>query len=117
MYKIIEKAETGHLGQTGGSIKVALTFDKIIDTKYYEKVVDGLDHSVITDDKNVIPYSERYFLLGKCGNVLEDIHDILSYFIKDDVVKNIEVILDNKSYSAPPKKVLDNPVLEFSMKG
>ncbi len=117
MYKITEKVETGHLGQTGGSLKITLSFDDVIDTKEYEEIVDGLDHSVITDDENVIPFSERFFLLEKCNNLFHDVHDVLSYFLFDGNVKNIEVRLDNKTYSAPPKVVLSNPVLKFSTKG
>ena len=117
MYKIKKRIEVGHYKQIGGSVDIILTFDNIMDTSLYEKLIDSLDHSLITDNSIMLNYSERFFLLNKCRNLLTDIHDILSYFIYNREVKNIEIEVNNKLYAAPPSILLDNSVLKYNIKG
>ena len=111
-YTITDTIEVGHSKFTGGTVDITFEFDHIIDPLCYYKIIDYLDHSLITDNDQFIKYSKRYFLLSECKNIFEDIHNILSYFAyslteinfsenKYENNVNLTVKINKESYTAP----------------
>ena len=90
MYKLTDIVEMGHTHYTGGSIEIGIEFDSILQEKKKKEIlniIDYLDHCLVTDNKEYIQYSARYFLLKKCNNIFTDIRDIISYFIDYKSIK------------------------------
>lgn len=85
MYKITDVVEMGHSPLIGGSITISLEFNDILtknNRDLYLKIIDALDHCLVTDNKDMIKHSARFFLLDESKSLFEDIHTILYYFVK-----------------------------------
>ena len=78
-YSITDVVEVGHSKFTGASIDVTFIWNDIIDIERFRqseipqlalKLIDCLDHALITDDERFIPHSYRHFLLDKSNDLL-----------------------------------------------
>jgi hypothetical protein len=122
MYRVKDVVECGYFDnqEKGGTIDVELSFDKF-DSEVINKclkIIDYFDHCVITDDKEVAEFSERYFLIDKKINFLEDIARCLKSTLVDEqiLITNIKITLGKVSYESHPNQ-LPNNVIEYSVKG
>ena len=100
MYKITDTVETGHSKFTGGSVTISIQTENILNDHEKEKIlkaIDCLDHCLITDNKEFIKFSQRYFLLDKCLSIFEDIQTILYFILKQDYI--CTVTLGKESYT------------------
>lgn len=127
MYKIKTKAEIGYLSgniHSGGSVKVIYDFIE------YEKnglvnvnqITDKLDHSLVTDDKDVISHSYRYYLLKETTFLLNDIYQIVTFLIKKDnpemmpLLESITIELDSTSYTFDYFRHKDGTIIHYNDK-
>ena len=84
MYQIKDIVELGHIKDTGGSVIVALHFDEIVtDPEPYLNIIDSLDHTVITDNADIVKMSDRHFLLDESKSIFEDIITVMSSLIAE----------------------------------
>lgn len=109
--KLTEITETGYFSKNsflvGGSIKIILEIDKILSENEKNeilKIIDYLDHTLITDNKEIIKFSSRFFLLDKVTTIFQDIHTILYYFLKEPYLCTVSLGKESftkrlKSYS------------------
>ena len=85
-YEIIERVETGYSNgsHVGGTIRVKLTFDYYIeDTTEYSKLIDMLDHCLVTSNEEAKKFSTRIFVLEKVTNFYEDVISIVTQLIDE----------------------------------
>jgi hypothetical protein len=134
-YTISDVVETGYFANSskGGTLKVSISFKKR--HKQFKKVIDiidYLDHSTITDNKKLLQFSERYFLLKKGlidkssinrGNVsmLTNIINILHYFLQEDkklakLKYSITVNLEKESLTLSKKECNRYILVSYSIK-
>ena len=82
MYWIRDVVEVGYYSNNskGASVEIGFGFKEYSPnvTDRALSVIDKLDHLLITDDAVLTENSERYILLNKLDNLLEDIYIILS---------------------------------------
>ena len=83
MFTIGDIVETGYNSRevVGGSVEIKLHFKHIqtpADSKVYLKIIDKLDHCLITSDINSAVWSQRYYRLGSLNNIYEDIVSIIT---------------------------------------
>lgn len=86
LYVIEDTVETGHAERIGGSISIKIYYEKILSEEERDnvlKIIDYLDHTLITYNKNYINISKRFFLVKDSGNLLMDVIGILNHFITD----------------------------------
>jgi len=102
MYQIKDIVELGHMNETGGSVKIALKFNGIVDPEPYLTLIDSLDHTIITDNTKVTTMSVRYFLLSESRSLLRDVVTVMSNLIMEyertldakDLIPCIECIVE-----------------------
>jgi len=93
MYMISKTVELGHSIYTGGSIRIGLEFDDVVndtDKEFYSKLIDSLDHTIITIDESIKQQSRRYFLLKSSSNIFYDICYVITSLLKDSPKSNKE---------------------------
>jgi hypothetical protein len=93
MYMISKTVELGHSIYTGGSIRIGLEFVDVIsdtDKELYLKLIDSLDHTIITTDESIKQQSRRYFLLMYSSNIFYDICHVITGLLKDLDISNDE---------------------------
>jgi len=84
MYQIKDIVELGHIKDTGGSVNIILHFNEIVvDPEPYLNIIDSLDHTVITDNPNIIQMSDRHFLLDESKSFFEDVVTVVSNLISE----------------------------------
>jgi len=116
MYKITDVVEMGHLHFTGGTFEISFTFDEIVDKDKYLKIIDYLDHSLITDSKESISFIARHFLLTSCENMFGDVLMVLSHFLEPaDGVKEITISYGKETFTAVPLR--DTKLESFNIEG
>jgi hypothetical protein len=111
VYKITDIVEAGHSKEIGGSVKISITFDNILPKEEKEKVldvIDRLDHSLITDNKDFLDFTERYTLLKQSKSPLEDIVGIISSYLSD--FEEIEVSIGKETFISKrnPVEIIDS---------
>jgi hypothetical protein len=116
MYKITDVVEVGHSKFTGGTVTISFIFDSIVDKEYYLKVIDRLDHCLITDNKEMAKMSHRYILVEDCNNLFIDIHSIMSQFV-DERVKHISVEMGKESFTEPHNSNPPTHMLSYNIEG
>ena len=107
-YKIFDKVECAYGLNQGGSLGIEITFDKIVEKEYVLKIIDILDHCFITNDENLIKYSQRFILLKKNKNLFEDISFILKQFLK---FKKITINLGKETFSKKYNEIGKNKII------
>lgn len=83
MYQVKDIVELGHMNETGGSVKIALKFNDIVNPEPYLELIDSLDHTIITDNTKVTTMSDRYFLLSESRSLLRDVVTVMSNLIME----------------------------------
>jgi hypothetical protein len=76
----------GHSKYIGGSVKIELSFERVVDPKLYLQIIDSLDHCVITDSEELASYSLRHFLLNESKNLYYDVCAVIRHMIKENNV-------------------------------
>lgn len=125
MFIIKDTVECGYFDdkEKGGTIDVSITIHPV-DKDYIPeiiKIIDYFDHCVITDDPEVVNFSERYFLIPKKVGFLEDVANCLGYLLKDDKVKwdvsDITITLGKISYKVDLDYLGFSHVIDYCVKG
>jgi len=85
-YTVYDLVEVGHNKETGGTIKVSLTFDNYVEKEHYLTIIDYLDHSLITDNQSDLEFTKRFFLMKNNANkvssyLFDNIRDIIHNFL------------------------------------
>jgi len=97
MYKITDTIEVGYAGVNSKGATVEITFEFLdYDTSLRsksKKLIDNLDHSLITDNLKMIELSERYFLLNELTNIFNDINIILHYLIQQSKLNVLQTFI------------------------
>jgi hypothetical protein len=115
LFTIEDVVEVGHSEFTGGSVKIKFYFKKKTFAKWkrcpyteqgYLRVIDRLDHCLISDTNELTDYCERFFLLDDCKSLYEDIVSVMTYSIQYEsglgLPDYIEVSLGKTSYKSKP---------------
>lgn len=115
MFKIKDEVEMGHSIHIGGTLTVSVGYKEIQNAEKVKnvlKILDYLDHCLVTDNDGYIEYSERYFLIKKSKSIFEDVIGIISNFIDD--CEEITVSIGKLSYTSKPKSI---ELISYSTKG
>ena len=94
-YTLKDCVEVGYTGETnrGGTLYYEVQTDLSRPEELFkkvEKIIDRLDHCIVTNDKNVASISERFFLLSSLSSFFPDIlFIILEMFYSEDILVNI----------------------------
>lgn len=129
MYVLKDRVELGHSKDTGGSIDIEFHFSKmkyaVKQKEVYLKVMDTLDHCLITDSLALANECVRYFLLSKSKGVFKDAVTCLTWALLDrfDDVENtiyalpdlITITLGKETYGSVPN--IRSNVLSASTEG
>ena len=102
MYTIEDVVEVGHMPLIGGTMNIKVNFNKVptVETKEnVYQVIDYLDHCLITDNKEAIAFSERYFLLDKSVDLFSDVFTVLYNFLSHHDIQSITVKLGKESFT------------------
>ena len=116
MYKITDNVEMGHSPLIGGTIEISIELDKIPSkekTKEILTVMDYLDHCLVTNNKEMIKFSKRHFLLDKSVSLFEDVQTILYYFLKENYVCTVSIGKESFTEKLAPH----SKILEYNHKG
>lgn len=133
-YSITDVVEVGHSKFTGASIDVTFIWNDVVDMKRFResnipqlslKLIDCLDHALITDDERFIPHSYRHFLLDKSEDLFLDTHSTLFAIAKteekfQEVFNSIEDIIikcGKESYSSKFAIVSSQKLIKYSIEG
>lgn len=133
-YSITDVVEVGHSKFTGASIDVTFTWNEIIDIERFRqseipqlalKLIDCLDHALITDDERFIPHSYRHFLLDKSNDLFLDIHATLfaianieeKFRSVFETVNSIIIKCGKESYSCKFAIVGSQKLIKYSIEG
>lgn len=118
-FVITDVVEMGHFTHTGGTVEISLHFKEVQSpelVKKYLKVIDTLDHCLVTDNVESTTYSARYYLLDKSSNLFEDVVSIITNQMLDCYhLQKITVKYDKFKYTSEPVLYVD--VLEFAIEG
>lgn len=87
---VSDVVEMGHSKYIGGSVKIELMFDRVVEPTLYLQIIDSLDHCLITDSAEIASYSLRHFLLAESKNLYYDVCSVISHMIKERVLKTID---------------------------
>jgi len=105
MYKITDVVEMGHSKFTGASVQISLSFKDILseeDRDLVLGIIDELDHTLLTNDIDYIPFSERFFIV-EAKNPFYDIHYVIYYLIKRHIkrlkCKKISITIGKETYT------------------
>jgi hypothetical protein len=118
MYQLSDVVEVGHLKDIAGTVEISFIFSHIPSEEIKNecrKIMDYLDHCLITDNKEAADLSHRYFLLSKCTNLFEDIHYIMSYFTANIIpVEYIKIQRQKETYKETVKLDGDKELLGYN---
>lgn len=115
MFRITDEVEMGHSVYTGGTIVISVGYNEIQNEEKIKnvlKVIDYLDHCLLTDNNGYLKYSERYFLIEKSESIFDDVIGVISNFIND--FEEITVSLGKLSYTSKHKPI---KLISYSTKG
>lgn len=112
MHKVTDVVEIGHITDMGGSTNISVTYTErqftnevrnLVDLT--KKVIDRLDHCLVTDLESDIQYTERYFLIDKATTLQEDSAFVIDKLLTELDVNyhTIEVTLDGYTYTKENK--------------
>lgn len=87
---VSDVVEMGHSKYIGGSVKIDLTFDRVVEPALYLQIIDSLDHCLITDSEEMASYSLRHFLLSESKNLYYDVCSAISHMLKERIMKVID---------------------------
>ena len=87
---VSDVVEMGHSKYIGGSVKIDLTFERVVDPKLYLQIIDSLDHCLITDSVEMASYSLRHFLLDESKNIYYDVCAVIKHMIKENDVSTYD---------------------------
>ncbi len=131
-YSITDVVEVGHSKFTGASIDVTFIWNDIIDIERFRqseipqlalKLIDCLDHALITDDERFIPHSYRHFLLDKSNDLFLDIHSTLFAVAQKefksvyDSVDDIIIKCGKETYTCKFAVVRSQILIKYSIEG
>lgn len=131
-YSITDVVEVGHSKFTGASIDVTFIWNDIIDIERFRqsgipqlalKLIDCLDHALITDDERFIPHSYRHFLLDKSNDLFLDIHNTLFAVAQKefksvyDSVDDIIIKCGKETYTCKFAVVRSQILIKYSIEG
>lgn len=131
-YSITDVVEVGHSKFTGASIDVTFIWNDIIDIERFRqsgipqlalKLIDCLDHALITDDERFIPHSYRHFLLDKSNDLFLDIHSTLFAVAQKefksvcDSVDDIIIKFGKETYTCKFTVVRSQILIKYSIEG
>lgn len=131
-YSITDVVEVGHSKFTGASIDVTFIWNDIIDIERFRqsgipqlalKLIDCLDHALITDDERFIPHSYRHFLLDKSNDLFLDIHNTLfavaqkEFKFVYDSVDDIIIKCGKETYTCKFAVVRSQILIKYSIEG
>lgn len=84
---VSDVVEMGHSKYIGGSVKIELMFDAVVDPAPYLQIIDSLDHCLITDSAEMASYSLRHFLLKESQNLYYDVCGVITRMLSDNEKK------------------------------
>ena len=131
-YSITDVVEVGHSKFTGASIDVTFIWNDVIDIERFRqseipqlalKLIDCLDHALITDDERFIPHSYRHFLLDKSNDLFLDIHSTLFAVAQKefksvyDSVDDIIIKCGKETYTCKFAVVRSQILIKYSIEG
>jgi hypothetical protein len=109
MFSVKDVVEMGHLKKIGGTVQIEFQFDEIFNSAPYLRIIDSLDHCLITDNESALKFSSRYFLLDNSTTLFEDVVTIMSHLIHSSVDQtfheptSIIVSIGKETFSSPMK--------------
>ena len=113
-YTLTDEVEMGHFPYIGGTTTISMEFSEIQSKekqKEYLDIMDRLDHCLVTDNKDLVEFSARYFLLDNSVGLLQDVHTVLAECIGEDTASAASaasivctVKIAKESYRAPLKQ-------------
>ncbi len=83
-FTVSDVVEMGHSKYIGGSVKIDLTFEHVVDPKPYLQIIDSLDHCLITDSTEMAYYSLRHFLIDESKNIFYDVCGVIKHMLKEN---------------------------------
>lgn len=84
---VSDVVEMGHSKYVGGSVKIELMFETVVDPAPYLQIIDSLDHCLITDSEEMASYSLRHFLLKESQNLYYDVCGVIKHMITEQLPK------------------------------
>lgn len=109
MFSVKDVVEMGHLKFIGGTVQIEFQFNEIVKSAPYLKIIDSLDHCLVTDNESALKFSSRYFLLDNSKTLFEDVVTIMSHLIQTSVDQTfleptaIVVSIGKETFSSPMK--------------
>lgn len=120
---VSDVVEMGHSKYIGGSVKIELMFDRVVDPAPYLQIIDSLDHCLITDSEEMVSYSLRHFLLKESQNLYYDVCGVICHMIREQSPKlfglphTIKVTLCKCSFEGNVNAQFYSDVISYHIEG